>query len=226
MLSKFMSSFFITFAGQNINYITMKKSLLLLVIFSGIMATNSCKSTTDPSKWSTSETEKWFEKHEWLNAWNVSPDASINKKELASYYFKNKERWDKAFAFLKNNDLEKLEPKRYNIDGDNLYATVSEAMTKNEEDAKFEAHRKYIDIQHVIVGAEQMSISPLADKLDEVTAYDPAKDVEFMTVKETSSFEATPDKFFIFFPSDIHRPSVKIGENKMVRKVVVKVRID
>ena len=99
-------------------------------------------------------------------------------------------------------------------------------MTKNEEDAKFEAHRKYIDIQHVIIGAEQMSITPLADKLDEVTPYDPAKDVEFMTVKGTLSFEATPDKFFIFFPSDIHRPSVKIGENKMVRKVVVKVRID
>jgi YhcH/YjgK/YiaL family protein len=204
----------------------MKKSLLLLVIFSGIIAINSCKSTVDPSKWSSTETEKWFEKHEWLNGWNVTPDASINKKELAIYYFKNKERWDKAFAFLKNSDLTKLEPKRYDIDGDKLYATISEAMTKNEEDAKFEAHRKYIDIQHVITGAEQMSITPVADKQDELVPYDPAKDIEFLTVKGTSSFEATPDKFFIFFPSDIHRPSVKIGENKMVRKVVVKVRID
>ena len=47
-------------------------------------------------------------KHEWLNGWNVTPDASINKKEFAVYYFKNKERWDKAFAFLKDNDLTKL----------------------------------------------------------------------------------------------------------------------
>ena len=54
----------------------------------------------------------------------------------------------------------------------------------------------------------------MADKKEELAAYDPAKDVEFMTVKQTSSYEATPDKFFIFFPSDIHRPSVKIGENK------------
>jgi YhcH/YjgK/YiaL family protein len=99
-------------------------------------------------------------------------------------------------------------------------------LTKNEEDTKFEAHRKYIDIQHVIVGAEQMSITPIANRKEELTAYDRVKDVEFMTVKETTSYEATPDKFFIFFPSDIHRPSVKIGENKMVRKVVVKVRID
>ncbi len=104
--------------------------------------------------------------------------------------------------------------------------SVSEAMTKNEEDAKFEAHHNYIDIQHVITGAEQMSISPLSDKKEELVAYDPAKDVEFMTVNQTASYVATPDKFFIFFPSDIHRPSVKVDENKIVRKVVVKVRID
>lgn len=204
----------------------MKKSVLLLIIISGAIFFTGCNSSKNPSGWSNAETDKWFEKHEWLNGWNVTPDASINKKELASYYFKNKERWNKAFAFLKNNDLSKLEPKRYDIDGDNLYAIVSESMTKNEEDAKFEAHRKYIDIQHVIAGAEQMSISPISDKMEVVTAYDPIKDLEFMTVKQTSSYVATPDKFFIFFPSDIHRPSVKVGENKIVRKVVVKVRID
>jgi biofilm protein TabA len=221
-------SFFITFADKNLKVTDMKKSaiLFIIIIISGIMFITGCKSSKDPSGWSNSETDKWFEKHEWLNGWNIMPDASINKREFARYYFKNKERWDKAFAFLKNNDLTKLEPKRYDIDGDNLYATISESMTKNEEDAKFEAHRKFIDIQHVIVGEEQMSITPISDKKDEVAAYDPARDIEFMTVRETSSHVATPDKFFIFFPSDIHRPSVKIGENKLVRKVVIKVKID
>ena len=58
--------------------------------------------------------------------------------------------------------MSKLEVKRYDIDGDNLYATVSEYITKNEEDAKFEAHQKYIDIQYVISGKEIMSIAPLS----------------------------------------------------------------
>ena len=204
----------------------MKKITLLFTLIITIACLSGCKSSKDPASWSSSELDSWFAKHEWLNGWNVPPDASINKKEFAVYYLKNKERWDKAFAFLKDNDLSKLEIRRHNIDGDNIYALVSEAMTKNEEDTKFEAHRKYIDIQHVIAGAEQMSITPLADKKEELVAYDPAKDVEFMTVNNTASFEATPDKFFIFFPSDIHRPSVKIGENKIVRKIVVKVRID
>jgi YhcH/YjgK/YiaL family protein len=204
----------------------MKKNIFQLVIVILIVGFTGCKSSNDPAVWSKSRIDKWFDDHKWLNGWNVAPDASINRSEFAIYYFKNKERWDKAFAFLKEHDLTNLEPKRYDIDGDNLYASVSEYMTKNEEDTKFEAHRKYIDIQHVINGAEQMSISPLIVKKEELVQYDPVKDVEFMTVSETSSYEATPDKFFIFFPSDIHRPSVKIGENKTVRKVVVKVRID
>jgi YhcH/YjgK/YiaL family protein len=204
----------------------MKKVTLFLVLITGIICFSGCNSSKDPASWSTSEVDKWFEKHEWLNGLNITPDASINRKEFAVYYFKNKERWDKAFAFLRDSDLTKLSVKRYDIDGDNLYAIVSEALTKNEEDTRFEAHRKYIDIQHVINGAEQMSVTPLADKKDELVPYDSAKDVEFMTVNTTASYEATPDKFFIFFPGDIHRPSVKIGDNKIVRKVVVKVKID
>lgn len=204
----------------------MKKVTLLLVLITGIIGFAGCKSSKDPASWSSSEVDKWFEKQEWMNGWNVTPDASINRKELVVYYFKNKERWEKAFTFLRDSDLTKLAVKRYDIDGDNLYASVSEALTKNEEDAKFEAHRKYIDIQHVIIGSEQMSVTPLSDKKEELVPYDPAKDVEFMTVNKTVSYVATPDKFFIFFPGDIHRPSVKIGENKIVRKVVVKVKID
>jgi YhcH/YjgK/YiaL family protein len=212
---------------MNLNYyIYMKNLIVKIMVLTSFLGFIGCKSSTDPANWSSKKIDKWFEKGDWLNGWNVTPDASISRKAFAVTYFKNKERWDKAFAFLKNSDLTKLEPKRYDIDGDNLFATVSESMTKNEEDAKFEAHRKYIDIQHVIVGAEQMSISPMADKQEELAAYDPAKDLEFMSVRVTSSYEATPDNFFIFFPSDIHRPSVKIGENKLVRKVVVKVRID
>jgi YhcH/YjgK/YiaL family protein len=204
----------------------MKKTTLLYILISGIIGFNACKSSKDPAGWSSSEVDKWFDKHEWMNGWNVTPDASINKKEFVVYYFKNKERWDKAFAFLRDSDLTKIAIGRHDIDGDNLFATVSEYMTKNEEDTKFEAHRKYIDIQHVINGAEQMSITPLSDRQEELVPYDPAKDVEFMSVNKTSSYEATPDKVFIFFPSDIHRPSVKIGENKNVRKVVVKVKIE
>jgi YhcH/YjgK/YiaL family protein len=204
----------------------MKKLIFKIMVFITFLGFFGCKNSSDPASWSNQKIDQWFEKGEWLNGWNIKPDGSINRKEFALSYFKNKDRWDKAFNFLKNTDLSALEIKRYDIDGDNLYAPVSEYLTKNEEDAKFEAHQKYIDIQYVISGAEQMSVAPMTKKKDILTPYDPAKDIEFMTVEQSNNYKATPERFFIFFPSDIHRPSVKIGENAQVKKIVVKVKVD
>ena len=204
----------------------MKKLIVIIMVLTSFFGIFGFTSPSDPTNWSTQKINKWFEKGEWLNGWNVNPDGSVNRREFAVSYFKNKVRWDKAFTFLKSNDLSKLEIKRYDIDGDNLYAPVSEYLTKNEGDAKYEAHRKYIDIQYVIKGVELMSVAPISMKKEVITPYDGAKDVEFMTVKQSTEYKATPDRFFIFFPSDIHRPGVKAGDNSQVRKIVVKVRVD
>jgi YhcH/YjgK/YiaL family protein len=204
----------------------MRNLLLRIIVLASFFGFTGCSSSTDPVNWSSTKIDKWFEKGEWLNGWTVTPDASINRKEFAISYFKNKDRWDKSFNFLKTSDLSTMEIKRYDIDGDNLYAPISEYLTKNIEDAKFEAHQKYIDIQYVIDGSEMMSVAPLSMMKDVLVPYDATKDVGFMTVTQSSDYKATPDRFFIFFPSDIHRPSVKIGENAQVRKVVVKVKID
>jgi len=204
----------------------MKNLLLKVMAITFFFGLFGCKPSSDPAKWSDKQVNTWFEKGEWLGGWQVKPDASINRKEFAISYFRHKERWDKAFTFLKSNDLSTLEIKRYDIDGDNIFAPVSEYITKNEEDAKYEAHKKYIDIQYVISGSEQMSVAPLSAKVDILEPYDETREVEFMTVSKSSHFKATPERFFIFFPSDIHRPGVKIGENSQVKKIVVKVKVD
>jgi YhcH/YjgK/YiaL family protein len=203
----------------------MKKTVVFIAIMLTFLGIQSCNNSSDPSGWSDEKINKWFESRDYLKAWNVTPDESINKKEFAVSYFKNKERWDKAFEYLKTTDLKNLEVKRHDIDGDNLFALVSEYTTKNEEDAKFEAHRKYADIQYVISGSEQMSIAPVSKMGEVLTPYDDTKDLEFMTVTESSHYVATPERFFLFFPSDLHRPSVKVGENAQVKKVVVKVKL-
>ena len=196
------------------------------MVFIGFLGLFGCKSSTDPAGWSIGKIDKWFEKGEWLNGWQVKPDASINRKEFAVSYFKHKERWDKAFAFLKDSDLLKLELKRHEVDGVNLYAPVSEYMTKNEEDVRYETHQKYIDIQYVASGNELIGVAPISLKKDITDPYNPEKDVMFLTVGGAKIYPATPDRFFIFFPDDAHQPGVKDGENSQVRKVVVKVKVD
>jgi biofilm protein TabA len=204
----------------------MKKLILSIMVVISFFGLSGSKSASDPSTWSNKKIDKWFSKKEWLDNWAVSPDASINRREFAISYFKNKERWEKAFKFLKSNDLSKLELKRIDIDGDNLYALVSEYLSKNEETAKFEAHRKYIDIQYVIAGKEVMNIAPMTTVKEVLTPYDATKDIEFVTVDKIINYKATPANFFIFFPVDAHRPGVKDGVNSSVRKIVVKLKVD
>ena len=204
----------------------MKKltvTIMVLISFFGLMGS---KSASDPTTWSSKQVDKWFAKGEWSQGWTVTPDASINKRELAVSYFKNKERWTKAFKFLKGNDLTKLELKRYDIDDDNLFATVSEYQSKNEESAKFEAHRKYIDIQYVISGKEIMNIAPITTVKEVLNPYDATKDIEFVTVNNIANYKASPSNYFIFFPTDAHRPGLKDGANSPVRKVVIKVKVE
>lgn len=204
----------------------MKRLFFKIVVLAGFFSLLACSSSTDPAKWSQEKIDKWFEKGEWLDGWNVTPDPSINKKEFVISYFKNKERWDKAFAFLKSNDLSTLGLKRYDIDDNNLYATVSDYTTKNEETANFEAHRKYIDIQYVINGKEIINIAPLSTLKEVITPYDETKDIEFLTVDKVVNYKADPGRFFIFFPDDAHRPGIKDGENSQVRKIVLKLKVD
>jgi len=204
----------------------MKNSLLIIIVMTVLSGLTGCADSTDPSVWSSKKIDQWFEKGDWLNGWQVKPDQSIDRKEFAVSYFKNRERWDKAFSFLKNSDLQGLELKRYDIEGDDLYAPVSEYLTKNEEDARYEAHRKYIDIQYVIIGKELIGVAPLSQKKEILEPFDSTKDIEFFTVTGGVDHLALPDRFFIFFPGDAHRPGLKDGENSPVRKIVVKVKVD
>jgi len=185
-----------------------------------------CKSSDDPSTWSAKQIDKWFEKGEWLNGWQVAPDATTNRKEMAISYFKHRERWDKAFKFLQETDLKNMGLTRVDIDGDNVYALPSEYMSKNEEIARFEAHEKYADIQYVISGKELIGVTPMSELKEITDPYDPARDIVFMTVNNFKDCPANPGKVFMFFPDDIHRPGLKDGDNAPIKKLVIKVKLD
>jgi len=203
----------------------MKNASVIILLLLSFSIFKGCSSSSDPASWSEEKINKWYESGDYLNGWSIKPDESVNRREFAIAYFRSKENWDKAFAYLKNTDLKNLEVKKHELDGDNLYALVSEYLTKNENDAKFESTKKCIDIQYIISGSEQISVTPVTKKGEILTPYDETKDLEFMTVSESSHLIATPEKFFLFFPSDLHRPGVKVGENAKVKKVVVKVKI-
>jgi YhcH/YjgK/YiaL family protein len=126
-----------------------------------------------------------------------------------------------AFKFLQTNNLSKLENGKHIIQENEVFAMVSEYTSKNLEDAKWEAHEKYADIQVVISGEEKMGYAPLK-KMEVKEAYNPEKDIVILK-GEGDYVTARPGTFVVFFPQDAHQPCVAIQGNVPVKKVVIKV---
>lgn len=169
------------------------------------------------------QAKKWFAKKEWLAGAKLSPNQTINKQEFARQYQLNKVYWDKAFAFLRDHNLDSLPKGKYNIDGDNVTASVSIDPSKDFEKTNWESHRKFIDIQSIISGEEKMGVSPLS-KATVTKEYDEKRDAANYSA-EGKFYVAGPGDFFIFFPDDVHRPNITPGGNTVVKKIVIKVRV-
>jgi YhcH/YjgK/YiaL family protein len=114
---------------------------------------------------------------------------------------------------------------RTEIDGDRLYASVSTYDTGSREERRFEAHKKYIDVQVVLEGEESIDVS-LGKDHPILEAYDEKKEVMFLTPpKEFASLVMKPGHFAVFYPQDVHRPGCNLRDKRRVRKIVVKVQI-
>ena len=179
----------------------------------------------DPSVWTENELNEWFEGKEWCAGWEITPDSSINKRALAVVYHKNPERWQNAFQYLKTTDLTNAVVGKTELEGENLFASIAEYLPKNREEVRFESHQKYIDIQYVIKGEELMGITT-RDNVTVDEAYNEENDIAFYKSESGDYRLATPRNFLIFFPDDMHRPSISTGDSVWVKKVVVKVKVE
>ena len=139
----------------------MKKIYLLASLLLFITAVH-LSAQTAKNDWTEKKAKKWFKKKEYLNGLSATPYSAIDKVQFAQQYHLNKALWDKAFAYLKQTNLQTLANGRYAIDGDNVYAIVTEAPTKDYDKTAFESHRKYIDLQYVITGNENMGRASLS----------------------------------------------------------------
>lgn len=202
-----------------LNKIKMKKGFVVAILLFCVFLSVQAVAQTLSKK----QAKKWFAKKEWLGGAKLSPHTTINKQEFAQQYQLNKMYWDKAFAFLKDHNLDSLPKGKYVIDGDNVTASVSNDPSKDFEKTNWESHRKFIDVQCIISGEEKMGVWPLSDATV-IKPYDEKKDVANYTAAG-KFYVAGAGEFFIFFPDDVHRPNITPGGNKVVKKIVIKVRV-
>ena len=110
--------------------------------------------------------------------------------------------------------------------GSGVFAIEQVYETRARSDGFFESHRKYIDVQVIVEGEELMEVvdvgaiavnQPYREERDLIT---------YQVATNASQLRLFAGQAAIFFPVDVHMPTLRIGASAvLVRKTVVKVPV-
>lgn len=128
-----------------------------------------------------------------------------------------------AFDYIRNTDLHAAPCGKTELLGTQLIAIIQTYDTVAAENEQMEAHRKYIDIQYIISGCEQVGHSLLTNKHVLSREYNAEED--YLLVPHAPDFFSLfpSGHFMVFYPHDLHMPCIKIEECSHVKKLVLKV---
>ncbi len=145
----------------------------------------------------------------------------IDKIENLPLYFPCLPGLDRAAEFLAG---ENISDGRHDIDGEKIFATVSSYEPKElNADMRFEAHRKYADLQAVLEGGERIDWAPLGSLREESEEYSKGGDIAFYSGDAHMSVTLSAGEFVILFPDDAHKPCIRSGGR--VKKAVIKLAL-
>ena len=98
--------------------------------------------------------------------------------------------------------------------------------TRLRADGFFESHRKFIDVQVIFDGEELMEVADIA-RMTVKQPYNEKRDlIIYDDSTEVASLRVHKGQAAIFFPSDVHMPTLRVRATGVnVRKCVIKVPV-
>lgn len=118
--------------------------------------------------------------------------------------------------------LTDLTPRTIPLSGENKIL-VQAGATKHYEGRQLEAHRRFLDIQLILKGSEQVGWAPI-DALTAATEYNEAKDC--CMYEGNCEFMNIPAGYcYVVFPEDAHMPGSHLDEPGEYTKLVVKLKV-
>lgn len=148
----------------------------------------------------------------------------IDTLEHFDRYFTT-EAWRQAGAFLRSLNAQSPEGETQLL-GERLIARVQAYDTREPEGGVLESHRRYVDVQATLAGAEAIHWYPQAS-LRARTPYDVQRDVFFYDLPDgppPARVEGLPGRWVLLFPEDAHMAQMIVGPAAgPVRKVVLKI---
>lgn len=140
----------------------------------------------------------------------------------AHRYLPLSQGFKKAFDFLNRPDLKDLPVDRHAIEDDLIFAIVAREPGRKKADAQLETHEKYIDIQMVLEGIDNMGWKPKSSCQSPAGEYDPERDLQFFKDGPDILVPVKPGMYAIFFPEDAHMPLIS---DSQIHKVIVKIAV-
>lgn len=148
-----------------------------------------------------------------------------NIKDFNSSMF-NSKNIKTAIDFALTHDLMGLSEGKTVIDGTDVYVNRSSYIGKKFEDAKIEGHDHYLDLQLVLKGTEGMGyVDKRKSGLKVTVPYDAIKDRTNYEGELDGIINLTDNFFALVFPNDLHKPCIKVNDEK-IEKAVFKIKID
>ncbi len=113
-------------------------------------------------------------------------------------------------------------PGRYTFDGG--FFIVQKGTTHPIDEGSFESHRKYIDVQIILEGSEELAWEDIRN-LNVIIPYDEQKDVQRLTGRHEHVIKITERMFYAVFPQDGHQAVSHTKEVQHFTKIVMKLPV-
>lgn len=144
-------------------------------------------------------------------------------------YIKNSFRYEKinpyfkeAFDYIKQSDLDKIVAGKTVLKENSLIVNCNLSKLKTKDEARLEAHNRYIDIQLPISCEEIFGWKSRNNCKNILVPMDFEKDIEFYDEKPSTYFTIQAGEFAIFFPEDAHAPQIGQG---FIKKIIIKILV-
>ena len=132
---------------------------------------------------------------------------------------------DALIDWLGSHDYRELPLGRTDIDGDHAFANVQETSTRKLEDARFEVHRRYMDVQVDLDGREAFRVGQGATSNE---SFDEGKDFGLLDAADYVEGNLDHGRMAIYLVGEPHMPNlVYPGDGvRALRKICFKVEAD
>lgn len=153
--------------------------------------------------------------------------GNIYTKEDITIY---PEAIQRVIRYLKENDLTVYQSGTFELDGKELILQVIDQFTRPREELRPEVHRKYVDVQFLAAGGpEQIGWYQDCGNQEVDEELLESRDIIFYKndphLRE-GRIEMKIGSYAVFFPWDVHIPTIQVGEASPIRKIVMKVAVN